>query len=66
MQAEVQPAVHGGGYSSLLTTSEAAPGEPWSELGSQVQHQSDSDMVGGLEHVIYKEKLREPGLSAWL
>lgn len=27
---------------------------------------SDTEMVEGLEHTIYKEKLREPGLSAWL
>lgn len=66
MLAKVQPAVQGSGHSPLLTTNEAAPGEPWSDLGSPVQHQSDTDMVLGLEHVIYKEKLTEPGLSAWL
>lgn len=52
MLAKVQPAVQGNGYSPLLTTSEAAPGEPWPDLGSPGQHQSDPDMVEGLEHMI--------------
>lgn len=65
MLAEMQPAVQGSGYSPLLITSEAAAGEPWSDQGSQVQHQSDNDSVEGLEHVIYNENIREPGLSAW-
>lgn len=64
--SKVQPAVQGSGYSPLLTADEAAPGEPWSDLGSQVQHQSDTERVKGLEHTICKEKLKEPGLSVWL
>lgn len=55
----------GKGIFPLLNTSEAAPGELWSDLGSQVQHESHTDMVEGLEQVIYMENLREPGLSTW-